>query len=153
MSANRLITDLGVKSLSIKERQGASWVNAINPKANTDYKVEIIFGNMNGSIIWDDEQYRKDNVELRLVALGFFQITRYKYKEEIVFYTNSSYSTEVSGTKYRTTFKISKFETTAADVLFEGYFRVKINIPSIFGFLKWDCGTYGSVRNRHWKKF
>src|SRR5262249_48910952 len=55
------------------QSSGTGWID-VGPggiTADTSYRLDVVFGNAGGRISWDDEQYRKDNVNVRIVGLGF----------------------------------------------------------------------------------
>lgn len=154
MSLNRTISDLIVKKIRIKRKSGSSWINVLSqkPRSSHYYRIEVDFGNKDGRITWPEEKYRKDNVDVRIVAMGFYHNDRYYRKTQIVFYKDNTYSTPVSGDKFRTRFLFNEYATTNADSRLYAYFRVTTDIPYTFKKLKWNNGVYGSVRNKHWKK-
>jgi hypothetical protein len=156
MANNMTVADLGVKSLALKRRSGSSWVNAGGGAviAGTQYKLEITFGNMAVKITYDDEQYRKDLVNIRIVGMGFKAGNSYFDKSKIVFYTNGSYSTPVAySEKSRLICNLASFEPHHSDVLFVGHLKFAPGVGARPGSsLAWDCGIYASVRNRVWRK-
>jgi hypothetical protein len=156
MSLNRTVSDLKVKTVTVRKKSGSSWVSPPEPffVADARYRLELIFGNVDGRISWPDEQYRKDNVEVRVIAKGFHVGPQtYQQKTKLVFYTNSNYSTQVTGTKYRTSFFFEQYKTTYADSLLIAYFKMASGVsPLPITLFRWDIGIYASVRDWVWRK-
>ncbi len=152
MSANRTVADLAVKSIVARKRGGNSWVRP--PEAyfvpGVPYKLEVVFGNTGGRIQWQDEQYRKDNVDIRIVAMGFGGTS---HKDKVEFFVDQTLTTKKPAPTYRTTFHLDQFETTNADVQFEAYFEMASGTPtSRITTFRWDVGIYASVRDKVWRK-
>lgn len=156
MSLNRTVTDLKVKSVTVKKKSGTSWISPPEPwfVGGERYRLDLVFGNMDGRLIWPDEQYRKDNVDIRVVAMGFYiGPKQYQEKTKLVFYTNSNYSTEVTGTKYHTSFFFEHYETVYADSLLTAYFKLASSVTQRpLTLFRWNIGIYASVRDRVWRK-
>ncbi len=155
MSLNRTVRDLKVKSIKVEKFFGGSWIKPTESffLPGMKYRLVVGFGNTGGRIVWDDERYRKDNVDIRIVAMGFPYRGAYYHKTKIVFYTGPSFSTQVSGAKYRTSFFADTFETTYADNYFYAAFKVKPGITSrAITTFRWSTGIYAGVRDRVWRK-
>jgi hypothetical protein len=156
MTLNRTVSDLKVKTVKVKKRSGSSWITPPEPwfVANQRYRLDLLFGNTDGKIAYPDEQYRKDNVEIRVLAKGFHVgPQKYKEKTKLIFYTNSNYSTKVSGTKYLTIFKFEQYKTVYADSLLMAYFKMSSGITALpIPLFRWDIGIYASVRDWVWRK-
>jgi hypothetical protein len=156
MSLNQTVADLKVKTVTVKKKSGSSWIKP--PESHfvggACYRLDLAFGNTGGQISYTDEQYRKDNVDIRVVAMGFMVGSdKYEEKTKLVFYTDSTYRTQVPSPRYRTSFSFNKYETTYADSLLTAYFKLASNVShrAITTF-RWDLGIYASVRNRVWRK-
>ncbi len=156
MALNQLVTDLKVKSVTVKKKVGNSWVRPPESHfiSGVQYKLELVFGNANGMISYTDEQFRKDNVDIRVCGMGFKVGSLFVERTKLVFYTNSTFTTQVSGgDKTRTSYFFPTYQTVYADSLLNFYFKMAagVSTKTITSF-SWDMGIYASVRNRVWRK-
>ena len=156
MSLNRTVSDLKVKRITIQRKYGNSWRSPSDRKIHpgVKFRLNVDFGNTGGMINWDDEQYRKDNVQIRIVCRGFLMNSgEYKLKNNIKFYKDETFTELVpTPNKYRTAINIDTYETHHADCRFYCYLMFDQGTPSYWASkLKWKCGIYASVRNRKWR--
>ncbi len=153
MSANRTVSDFKVKSIKVQMRVGRGWRKPTRPTFDPGrlYRLKISVGNADGRIRYADEQFRKDNVDVRVVAKGF-RMSGYHSRSKIEFYEDATFQDVVPGAKYRTSFQYPQYETHHADSVAYAYFRVKSGVARFPILLfKWDVGVYASVRNRRWR--
>jgi hypothetical protein len=156
MSLNRTIRDFVVKGAIIEKKVGSNWVHTKNaPEAGPRYRLAVTCGNADGRIDWGSEgDYNKVLLEIRVVTVGFRMMGLTPVgKEFIQFYTNSSFSQVVGGSKkYKTTFDLPEYKPTHADCLTYLYLKFKSGVPAIpLYWLQWNFGIYGAVRNHYWK--
>jgi len=155
MSLNRTVADLMVKSVTVTTWNGSRWITPPEKYfvSGARYRLKFYFGNTGPKVKWADQQYRKENVDIRVVPMGFHYKKQYYDKTKITFYTDSTFSKQVQNPKYRTSHHLPIFETHNADVAFCSYFKPSSGIRRwpIRKF-RWDMGIYASVRNRKWRK-
>jgi len=155
-TAAQLVSDLSIKNVALQRYDGKMWVGAgTGPLvAGVPYRLAVLFGNTQ-RVKYEDEQYRKDNVSIRLVAEGFKTATgAFTGRDWIVFCLDPECKTPKASPSYRVGWFFATYETTDLDVTFLEY--VKFEIPAGQKFyakdLYWGSGIYASVRNRVWTR-
>jgi len=117
-----------------------------------NYRVRVDFGNKI-RINAGGENY-KENLEFRLVFMGWKKGSRHLKKNLMQFFRNSRFTTRAPAATRHHEYMPVRYSPKHADLSFYAYFRPKSNpgpgLPTRL--MRFDCGIYASVRQNKWQK-
>jgi hypothetical protein len=151
VAGNKAVADLRVRSIRILRLDQGGY----RPPPERffapgfSYKLEAAIGNAAPPITYPDGRYRKDQVQVRIVGRGFRIGDRFFDQAALTFYTNSTFSTPVSGDRFQISFAFAQpFGTSDPDRELEAYFRFGPSVRQrpITDWV-WQPGVYASVRD------